>query len=151
MGDEDRDRSPSQGVRDAIQPGPPSSSPVISAGLPQRIQESATAERSDAAAQAREPEPPLAGEVTTPAVESEAEGNGAAEAVRDGRERTNGARRTRMRGGVTGPGRAAQPEVNASFRPVKMVTVVLAGGQAVLRVEVNAPSPLGVFAATGSP
>jgi hypothetical protein len=39
---------------------------------------------------------------------------------------------------------------NASFRPATMTTAVLADGQAVLRVEVTAPSPLGGPAIQGS-
>ena len=45
--------------------------------------------------------------------------------------------------------RAYLSTVNASFRPATMTTVVLAGGQAVLRVQVTAPSPLGVFGTQG--
>jgi hypothetical protein len=41
--------------------------------------------------------------------------------------------------------RAYLSTLNASIRPASMTTVVLADGQAVLRVEVTAPSPLGVF------
>jgi hypothetical protein len=35
--------------------------------------------------------------------------------------------------------------VNTKFRPAGTVTVVLPAGRAVLRVEVTAPGPLGVF------
>jgi hypothetical protein len=45
--------------------------------------------------------------------------------------------------------RAHLSTVSAEFRPARMVTMVLAGGQAVLRVEFNAPSPLGVLATKG--
>ena len=45
--------------------------------------------------------------------------------------------------------RAYLSTVNASFRPATMTTVVLASGQAVLRVQVTAPSPLGVFGTQG--
>ena len=47
--------------------------------------------------------------------------------------------------------RAYLSSVNASFRPAAMTTVLLANGQAVLRVEVAAPSPLGVLGPQGSP
>ena len=40
---------------------------------------------------------------------------------------------------------------DATFRPASMTTVTLADGQAVLRIEVTAPSPLGVFGAPSSP
>jgi len=42
--------------------------------------------------------------------------------------------------------RAYLSTVNTKFRPAEMTDVVLANGQAVLRVEVTAPSPLGVSA-----
>jgi hypothetical protein len=41
--------------------------------------------------------------------------------------------------------RAVLDKLNAQFRPVRTVTAVLPGGQAVLRVEFTAPSPLGLF------
>jgi hypothetical protein len=47
--------------------------------------------------------------------------------------------------------RAYLSTVNASFRPATMTTVVLADGRPVLRVEVSAPSPLGVTGGQGSP
>jgi hypothetical protein len=40
---------------------------------------------------------------------------------------------------------------DASFRPASMTTVVLPDGQRVLRVEVSAPSPLGVFGTQSAP
>ena len=40
---------------------------------------------------------------------------------------------------------------DVSFRPASMTTVVLPDGQHVLRVEVTAPSPLGVFGSQSSP
>jgi len=40
---------------------------------------------------------------------------------------------------------------DAAFRPASMATVVLADGRAVLRVEVTAPSPVGVFGSPSSP
>ncbi len=46
--------------------------------------------------------------------------------------------------------RAYLSSVNASFRPAAMTTVTVTG-QAVLRVEVAAPSPLGVLGPQGSP
>jgi hypothetical protein len=45
--------------------------------------------------------------------------------------------------------RAYLSTVNATFRPATMTTVVLADGKTVLRVEVTAPSPLGVFGTKG--
>jgi hypothetical protein len=42
-------------------------------------------------------------------------------------------------------------KVDANFRPARTMTVDLADGQAVLRVEVTAPSPLGTFGTQGSP
>lgn len=45
--------------------------------------------------------------------------------------------------------RAYLSTVRASFRPARTTTVVLAGGQAVLRVEVTAPSPLGMLGPHG--
>jgi hypothetical protein len=47
--------------------------------------------------------------------------------------------------------RAYLSTVNVSFRPATMTSVVLADGQPALRVEVSAPSPLGVTAGPGSP
>ena len=47
--------------------------------------------------------------------------------------------------------RAYLSTVDPRFRPASMMTVVLAEGQAVLRVEVTAPSPLGVFGAPSIP
>jgi hypothetical protein len=47
--------------------------------------------------------------------------------------------------------RAYLSTVDPRFRPASMMTVVLAEGQAVLRVEVTAPSPLGVFGAPSTP
>jgi hypothetical protein len=41
-------------------------------------------------------------------------------------------------------------QVKADYRPASMTTM-LADGQAVLRIEVTAPSPLGVFGAQSSP
>src|SRR6266496_2047170 len=46
--------------------------------------------------------------------------------------------------------RANLGTVNTKFRPATMTTVVLADGQAVLRVEFTAPSPLGIFSPRGS-
>jgi len=46
--------------------------------------------------------------------------------------------------------RAYLSTVNARFRPARMTTVVLADGQAVLRVEFTAPSPLGMFGTKSS-
>jgi hypothetical protein len=46
--------------------------------------------------------------------------------------------------------RAYLSTVNATFRPATMTTVVRADGQAVLRVEVTAPSPLGISGSRGS-
>jgi hypothetical protein len=46
--------------------------------------------------------------------------------------------------------RAYLNTLNIKFRPAAMTTVVLADGQAVLRVEFTAPSPLGVFGPQGS-
>jgi hypothetical protein len=40
---------------------------------------------------------------------------------------------------------------DTGFRPASMTTVTLADGQAVLRIEVTAPSPLGVFGPPSSP
>jgi hypothetical protein len=45
--------------------------------------------------------------------------------------------------------RAFLSQVSVQYRPASMTTVVLADGQAVLRVMVTAPSPLGVFGAQG--
>ena len=47
--------------------------------------------------------------------------------------------------------RAYLSTVDPRFRPASMMTVVLAQGQAVLRIEVTAPSPLGVFGAPSTP
>jgi hypothetical protein len=41
--------------------------------------------------------------------------------------------------------RADLDKLNAQFRPARIVTAVLPGGQVVLRVEFTAPSPLGLF------
>jgi len=41
--------------------------------------------------------------------------------------------------------RADLDKLNAQFRPARTMTVMLPGGQAVLRVEFTAPSPLGLF------
>jgi len=46
--------------------------------------------------------------------------------------------------------RAFLRQVSVQYRPASMTTVVLADGQAVLRVMVTAPSPLGVFGAQGN-
>jgi hypothetical protein len=46
--------------------------------------------------------------------------------------------------------RAYLSTVDSKFRPASMTSVVLAGGQAVLRVEFTAPSPLGMFSAKSS-
>jgi hypothetical protein len=47
--------------------------------------------------------------------------------------------------------RAQLSTADVRFRPAIMTTVVLAGDQHVLRVEVTAPSPLGVFGSPSSP
>ena len=47
--------------------------------------------------------------------------------------------------------RAYLSTADVTFRPDIMTTAVLAGGQQVLRVEVSAPSPLGVFGPQSSP
>lgn len=47
--------------------------------------------------------------------------------------------------------RASLNELNAQFRPARIVQVVRPGGRAVLRVEFTAPSPLGLFGTQGSP
>jgi hypothetical protein len=47
--------------------------------------------------------------------------------------------------------RAYLSAVDVRFRPARMTTVVLRDGQAVLRIEVTAPSPLGVFGPQSSP
>lgn len=47
--------------------------------------------------------------------------------------------------------RALLGTADAAFRPASVTTVVLAGGRAVLRIEVTAPSPLGVFGSSSSP
>jgi hypothetical protein len=47
--------------------------------------------------------------------------------------------------------RAYLSAADVRFRPAIMATVVLADGQHVLRVEVTAPSPLGVFGSQSSP
>jgi hypothetical protein len=47
--------------------------------------------------------------------------------------------------------RAYLSTVKTGFRPATMTTAVLADGQPVLRVEVSAPSPLGVTGGQGSP
>ena len=47
--------------------------------------------------------------------------------------------------------RASLNSATAQFRPARIVQVVRPGGQAVLRVEFTAPSPLGVFGTQGSP
>jgi hypothetical protein len=47
--------------------------------------------------------------------------------------------------------RAALNELNAQFRPARIMQVVRSGGRAVLRVEFTAPSPLGLFGTQGSP
>jgi hypothetical protein len=41
--------------------------------------------------------------------------------------------------------------VDVTFRPAIVTTAVLADGQHVLRVEVTAPSPLGVFGPQSAP
>jgi type II secretory pathway pseudopilin PulG len=47
--------------------------------------------------------------------------------------------------------RAYLSTADVTFRPASMATVVLVDGQAVLRIEVTAPSPLGVFGPPSSP
>jgi hypothetical protein len=47
--------------------------------------------------------------------------------------------------------RAYLNSANVTFRPASVTTVVLADGQHVLRVEVTAPSPLGVFGTQSAP
>jgi hypothetical protein len=47
--------------------------------------------------------------------------------------------------------RAFLGTADAAFRPASMATVVLTGGRHVLRIEVTAPSPLGVFGLSRSP
>lgn len=47
--------------------------------------------------------------------------------------------------------RAHLSTADVRFRPAIMTTVMLADGQHVLRVEVTAPSPLGVFGPQSSP
>jgi hypothetical protein len=47
--------------------------------------------------------------------------------------------------------RASLNSATAQFRPARIVQVVRPGGQAVLRVEFTAPSPLGLFGTQGSP
>jgi hypothetical protein len=47
--------------------------------------------------------------------------------------------------------RAYLSTAEVTFRPASMATVVLVDGQAVLRIEVTAPSPLGVFGPPSSP
>jgi hypothetical protein len=47
--------------------------------------------------------------------------------------------------------RASLNSATAQFRPARIVQVVRPGGQAVLRVEFTAPSPLGLFDTQGSP
>jgi hypothetical protein len=47
--------------------------------------------------------------------------------------------------------RAYLSTADISFRPAGMTTVMLPDGQAVLRIEVTAPSPLGVFGTQSSP
>ena len=47
--------------------------------------------------------------------------------------------------------RAYLSTADTRFRPARMMTVTLADGQAVLRIEVTAPSPLGVFGAPPAP
>jgi hypothetical protein len=47
--------------------------------------------------------------------------------------------------------RAFLGQVKVNYRPASMTTVVLADGQAVLRIEFTAPSPLGVFGAPSAP
>ena len=42
-------------------------------------------------------------------------------------------------------------QANSRYRPASMTTVVLANGQAVLRVDFSAPSPFEVFGTQGSP
>ena len=54
------------------------------------------------------------------------------------------------RAAYVGSVRAYLSSVNASFRPAAMTTVVLPNGQAVLRVEVAAPSPLAAAAGLSS-
>lgn len=46
---------------------------------------------------------------------------------------------------------ASLGKLNTQVRPARTVAVVLHGGQAVLRVEFTAPSPLGLFGTQGSP
>jgi hypothetical protein len=41
--------------------------------------------------------------------------------------------------------RAYLGQASTRYRPASMTTVVLANGQAVLRVDFSAPSPFGVF------
>jgi hypothetical protein len=58
-------------------------------------------------------------------------------------------------GGLTQAGyarsvRSALSGLDTSFRPVRTVPVVLPDGQAVLRVEFTAPSPLGMSGANGT-
>jgi hypothetical protein len=47
--------------------------------------------------------------------------------------------------------RAFLGQVNVKYRPASMTTVTLPDGEAVLRVTVTAPSPLGVFGTPAGP
>jgi hypothetical protein len=47
--------------------------------------------------------------------------------------------------------RAFLNQLNAQFRPARIMQVVRPGGRAVLRVEFTAPSPVGLFGTQGSP
>jgi hypothetical protein len=47
--------------------------------------------------------------------------------------------------------RAFLDQANVKYRPASMTTVTLPGGEAVLRVTVTAPSPLGMFGTPAGP